>query len=106
MQLEKSRQEQGQILVILVLALVALLAFTALAVDVGMVFTDRRYVQNVADSVALAGSAAASKTMISAYRTAPDQMEGTSSNFYCASTDIADSRFTDHRDPHATDPDL
>jgi hypothetical protein len=67
-----SQQERGQILVILVLALVGLLAFTALAVDVGMVFADRRYDQNVADSISLAGSAAASKTMISAFRSHPD----------------------------------
>lgn len=106
MQPENSRQEKGQILVILVLALVVLLAFTALAVDVGMVYADRRYDQNVADSVALAGSAAASKTMISAYRTVPEKMDGTSENFYCSSTDIADLRFTDHRDPNATDPAL
>ncbi len=50
------KSERGQILVILALALVGLLAFTALAVDVGMVFTDRRYYQNIADSAALAAA--------------------------------------------------
>ncbi len=77
------QQERGQILVILVLALVGLLAFTALAIDVGMVFSDRRYDQNVADSVALAGSAAASKTMISAYRSNPEEMQGSTEKLVC-----------------------
>ena len=57
-------KERGQILVILVLALVALLAFTALAVDVGMAYSDRRYDQNVADSAALAGAEVAARAMI------------------------------------------
>ncbi len=48
--------ESGQILVILALALIALLAFTALAVDISMVFSDRRYDQSVADTAALAGA--------------------------------------------------
>ncbi len=59
-----SQHEHGQILVILALALVGLLAFTALAIDVGMVFTDRRYDQNVADSSALAGAEKAMKLML------------------------------------------
>ncbi len=49
-------REKGQILVILVLALVGLLAFTALAIDVGMAYSDRRYDQNVADAAALTGA--------------------------------------------------
>ncbi len=50
------KDEKGQILVVLVLALIGLLAFTALAVDLGMVFSDRRYDQNVADASALAAA--------------------------------------------------
>lgn len=57
-------KERGQILVILVMALVALLAFTALAIDIGMAYSDRRYDQNVADSAALAGAEVASRAMI------------------------------------------
>ncbi len=58
-----NRQESGQILIVLAVALVALLGFTALAIDVGMVYSDRRYDQNVADSAALAGANAALKAM-------------------------------------------
>ena len=56
-------RERGQILVILVLALIGLLAFTALAIDVGMVFSDRRYDQNVADASVLASAEKASEAV-------------------------------------------
>jgi len=48
--------ESGQIIVILAIALVVLLAFTALAIDVGMAYADRTISQNVADSAAMAGA--------------------------------------------------
>ena len=51
--------EKGQALVLLVLAFVALLGFAALAIDGGMVYADRRRVQNGADASALAGGGAA-----------------------------------------------
>ncbi len=60
-QIKKS--ERGQILIVLTLALVALLGFTALAVDGGMVYSDRRYAQSAADASALAGAGAAAQTM-------------------------------------------
>jgi len=47
--------EHGQAVVLLVLAMVALLGFTALAVDGSMVYSDRRYTQNAADAASLAG---------------------------------------------------
>jgi hypothetical protein len=54
---EKTFQyERGQVLVIIALALVGLLAFTALAIDGGMVYSDRRHAQNAADAAALAGA--------------------------------------------------
>ncbi len=90
MNLRTSQQERGQILVILVLALVGLLAFTALAIDVGMIFSDRRYDQNVADSVALAGSAAVSKVTIEAYAADPDKIMGTETSLICLTTDELD----------------
>jgi hypothetical protein len=48
-------KEQGQVLVMIVLAMVALLGFTALAVDGGMLYADRRFSQNGADASSLAG---------------------------------------------------
>ena len=54
--------ESGQIVVILALAIVALFGFAALAIDVGMVYSDRRYDQSAADASALA----AAQTIVSA----------------------------------------
>jgi hypothetical protein len=48
--------ERGQALVLLVMAIVGLLGFTALAIDGGMVYSDRRIAQNAADAAALAGT--------------------------------------------------
>ncbi|HNB50651.1 MAG TPA: Tad domain-containing protein [Anaerolineales bacterium] len=52
---KNNTSENGQVLVLLVLVIVGLLAFTALAVDGGMVFADRRGAQNAADAAVLAG---------------------------------------------------
>lgn len=54
--MKKNLPENGQIIVILAVAIVALFGFAALAIDVGMVYSDRRYDQSVADSAALAGA--------------------------------------------------
>ncbi len=48
--------EKGQILVLLALVLIGLLGFTALAVDGGMIYADRRYMQSSADASSLAGA--------------------------------------------------
>jgi len=54
----KLRSESGQVFVILVLVLGGLIGFTALAIDGGMVFSERRRAQNAADSGALAAALA------------------------------------------------
>lgn len=51
------RGERGQTILVAVLAMTVLLGFTALAIDVGMLFEDRRHFQNSADAMALAGVA-------------------------------------------------
>lgn len=51
--------EKGQSVVLLAAAFIALLGFTALAIDGGMVYADRRFAQNAADTAALAGGGAA-----------------------------------------------
>lgn len=48
--------ERGQAIVLIALGAIVLLGFTALAIDGGMVFADRRNAQNVADSASLAGA--------------------------------------------------
>ncbi|MFM8322004.1 MAG: TadE/TadG family type IV pilus assembly protein [Chloroflexota bacterium] len=48
--------ERGQAIVMIVLAMVVLLGFTALAIDGAMVYSDRRFAQSGADSASLAGA--------------------------------------------------
>ena len=50
-----NRRERGQTLIIGVLFMTVLLGFTAMAIDVGLFFEDRRHFQNSADAMALAG---------------------------------------------------
>jgi Flp pilus assembly protein TadG len=49
---KKHNSERGQAIVLIVLAMIVLLGFTALAVDGSMVYSDRRMVQNAADASA------------------------------------------------------
>jgi len=57
------KKENGQILVILAIAMVAILSITALAIDGSMVYNDRRTDQSTADSAALAGAGAAAQIL-------------------------------------------
>ena len=52
------KSEKGQALVIIALAAVGLFAFTALAIDGGMVYSDKRHAQNAADTAVLASALA------------------------------------------------
>ena len=52
----RKTSEKGQALIILAGALIALMAFTALAIDGGMLLYDRRSAQNAADAAAMAGA--------------------------------------------------
>ncbi len=54
--LSAARDERGQTLVQVALMLVVLLGFAALAIDGGMVYAERRHMQNAADAGALAGA--------------------------------------------------
>jgi hypothetical protein len=72
------KHQSGQIMIIFLIAFTVLLGFTALAIDGGMVYSDRRFDQNVADSAALAGAA---KAM--------DLIKNTSYfNFSCANSSV------------------
>ena len=51
-----SKDNTGAVAVIIAICLIALLIATALAVDVGSLFQDKRHLQTVADSAALAGA--------------------------------------------------
>jgi Flp pilus assembly protein TadG len=52
------KAEKGQSIVLIVFGLVAMLAFTGMAIDGGMVYADRRHMQNAADQASLAGALA------------------------------------------------
>jgi Flp pilus assembly protein TadG len=53
---EYKQSEKGQALILIVLAIIVLLGFTALAIDGGMALSDRRQAQNAADAAAMAGT--------------------------------------------------
>lgn len=55
---EARRSESGQVFLILVLVLFGLIGFTALAIDGGMIYSERRRAQNAADAGALAAALA------------------------------------------------
>ena len=76
--------EKGQILILLVLLVIGLLGFTALAIDGGMIFADRRYMQSAADASSLAGAGVVAQMMQNADVKQPD--------FNCAPfTDLSDA---------------
>jgi len=57
------RSESGQVMAFLAICMVALLGVAALAIDGGMVFSDRRLAQNAADAASLAGGSGAAYYM-------------------------------------------
>jgi hypothetical protein len=75
--------ERGQVMVLLVLAIVGLLAFTALAIDGGMVYSDRRTAQNAADAAALAGAGAAAQHLRTYDAADPKNNPVTKKNWNC-----------------------
>jgi hypothetical protein len=54
--MNRQRSERGQALVLIVLAIVGIFGFAALAVDVGQIYAMRRQAQNAADAAALAAA--------------------------------------------------
>lgn len=54
--IKKFKSENGAVVVIVALSLVALMMVTALAIDVGSLYEERRHLQTVADAAALAGA--------------------------------------------------
>lgn len=56
MMLPKMTSQRGQALILVVAAILALVALTALAIDGGHTFSDRRHAQNAADTSALAAA--------------------------------------------------
>lgn len=71
----KKNSESGQVVLFLAVVLVALLGFSALAIDGGMIYADRRLAQTAADAAAMAGVGVAAEWM--------DTLGVNSSNFNC-----------------------
>lgn len=57
--LRKRNSERGQALILIVLGFIGFLGFTALAIDGGRIYADRRYAQNRSDASSVAGAGAA-----------------------------------------------
>jgi len=57
------KNESGQAIVLIALAMVALIAFAGLAIDGGMVYADRRHAQNASDAGSLSGGGATALTL-------------------------------------------
>jgi hypothetical protein len=55
--------EHGQALILIVLAMVVFLGITALAIDGGMIYSDRRHAQNASDASSLAGGGIAAMSL-------------------------------------------
>jgi hypothetical protein len=56
MKTPRKDRERGQVLLLVALSIVVLVAFVALAVDIGQAYRERRAMQNAADAGALAGA--------------------------------------------------
>lgn len=78
------RSERGQVLVLIVLAVVALLGFTALAVDGSMVYANRRQIQNSADAASLGGGGRAAMIL--------ENMHVTDWTWTCTLTGVLDAQ--------------
>lgn len=60
--MEAKRFERGQALVLIILSIVAIFGFAALAVDMGRIYAERRRAQSAADSAALAAAYSAANS--------------------------------------------
>ncbi len=60
---KQQHRESGQVIVLLAVGLLALLGLTAVAIDGGMIYADRRYDQNAADAASYAAAGAAAMAM-------------------------------------------
>ena len=83
---QANKREQGQVLVIIAIAIVGLAGFTALVVDGGSVYADRRHDQSTSDAASLAGAAAAAEVM--------DNAGITTENFDCSNSDVINAMNT------------
>ncbi|MFH2039527.1 MAG: pilus assembly protein TadG-related protein [Chloroflexota bacterium] len=87
-----NKQQKGQALVLIALGIVALVAITALAIDGGNAFSERRQAQNAADTAALAGALELIQDFLGD--------DGDGMNWHAAASNLALSNGYDSTDPN------
>ena len=80
--MQDKKSESGQIFVLLILGIIVLLGFAGLALDGGLVYSQRRHAQNSSDASSLAGGGAAGLVL--------DQVQYAS--FHCGLTEVYQAR--------------
>ena len=83
-----SKKENGQIIVLLAVSLVVVMVVAALAVDGGMIYSERRFAQNAADAASFAGGGSVLNFMEKLNEN--DERTITAENLDCDSTLVAD----------------
>lgn len=82
--LYNKKSESGQVIVFLAVGIVFLMGIMALAIDGGMLYSDRRHAQNAADAAALAGGSGAAYYM---------RVNGINyTTFLCGSTSVVNTQ--------------
>ena len=81
---QKHNSKGGQAIILLTFGIIAMMGFVALAIDGGMVYSDRRMCQSVSDSAAMAGGGFAALSL--------ENYHIGYSNFDCSSSDITTIR--------------
>jgi len=84
---KKSKKENGQIIVLLAVSLVVVMVVAALAVDGGMIYSERRFAQNASDAASLAGAGTVLNFMEKLNE--DDERTITAENLDCDSTLVA-----------------
>jgi hypothetical protein len=92
---QRHPSESGQAIVLLAVSIVVLLGFTALAIDGGMVFSDRRHAQNAADAAALAGALQKSNEQPDSIVTAAAERSVESNGYTTEQMSVSIAPFTD-----------
>ena len=69
---DRRRGESGQMLIIMVFALIVMLVFAGLVIDGGYAWTQQRNTQNAADSIAQSGTVVIAERLVGGVRTGAD----------------------------------
>lgn len=98
--IKKNKKESGQIIVLLAVSLVVVVVVAALAVDGGMIYSERRFAQNAADAASLAGGGSILNYM---EKVSGDQKTVTAASLVCSDALVSDSTISDIIEKAQTD---